>query len=212
MMRSLFALALAAALPLSAQAGELSYSYVELDYARTNVDVFDADLDLDGFGIRGSVELGESFYGFGGYQQGNDEIDGLDLDFDTTQVGFGWRHALSDAADFNAELGWIHQNADLGENIPLPGSGCGCGGGGSFFPNASAEADGYRASIGLRGSLSDNFEGIVKANYTDGSDFEGDFSGTIGAQVKFASIWGVTAEAEFGDGYNTLLLGLRASF
>ena len=187
---------------------------MELDYARTNVDALDEDFELDGFGIRGSVELGESFYLFGGYQQGNEEIAGLDLDVDTTQVGFGWRHALSDAADFNAELGWVHQNADLGENISFPGTPCGCGGGGggTFIPNASAEADGYRASIGLRGSLSENFEGIVKANYTDGSDLEGEFSGTIGAQLKFASIWGVTAEAEFGDGYNTFLLGLRASF
>ena len=210
MMRSLFALALAAALPLSAQASELSDSYVELDYARMNLD---GDVDPTGWGIKGSAKLSQSFYVYGGYQQGNDEIAGVDIDIDTTQVGLGWRHPLSDSADFNAELGWLHQNLDIGENISLPGSPCGCGGGsGGFIPNISGEADGYRASVGLRGALSDNFEGYAKANYTDGSDFDGDFSGTLGAQVKFGPMWGVTAEAEFGDDYNIFLLGVRASF
>ena len=212
MMRSLFALALAAALPLSAQAGELSYSYIELDYAQTNVDVFGTDIDGTGFGIKGSFELSKSFYLYGGHQQGNDEIGGVDLDFDTTQAGLGWRHAIGESADFHAELGWIHQTADLGENIPFPGSGCGCGGGGGFFPNVGAEADGYRASVGLRGAMSDNFEGYIKANYTDGSDYEGDFSGTVGGQVKFGSIWGITAEGEFSGDYTIYMLGLRASF
>jgi hypothetical protein len=209
MKRSLFALALAAALPLSAQARGLEYSFVELDYARMNID---GGIDPAGWGIKGSVEVSKSFYLYGGHQQGNEEISGIDIDLDTTQVGVGWRHPISDSADFNAELGWLHQNLDIGENIPLPGSPCGCGGGGGFIPNVGAEADGYRASIGLRGAMAENFEGYVKANYTDGSDFDGDFSGTLGGQVKFGGMWGVTAEAEFGNDYNTYLLGVRASF
>jgi hypothetical protein len=210
MKRTLFALALAAALPVSAQASELSYSFVELDYARMNID---GDVDPTGWGIKGSAEVSKSFYVFGQYQQGNEEISGIDIDLDTTQVGVGWRHPISDSADFNAELGWIHQAVDIGENIPLPGLPCGCGGSsGGFIPNDGAEADGVRGSVGLRGALSENFEGYAKANYTDGSDFDGDFSGTLGAQVKFAHMWGVTAEVEFGDDYNTFLLGVRANF
>jgi hypothetical protein len=210
MKRTLFALALLAALPMSAQAGELSYSFVELDYGRQNVD--GADIDLDGFGLKGSVELSDSFYLFGAYQQGNDEVYDLDIDFDTTQAGFGWRHAMSAKADFIAELSWIHQTIDIGENIPLPGPPCGCGGGGSFIPNISGEADGGRLGVGVRGLLADNFEGWAKANYTDGSDFDGDFSGTLGGQVKFGGMWGVTAEAELGGDYDVYTIGVRATF
>jgi len=51
---SLLALALAAALPLSAQAADgLSYTYVEADYVNL-------DNDVDGWGLRGSAELGET--------------------------------------------------------------------------------------------------------------------------------------------------------
>ena len=89
MKRSLFALALAAVLPLSAQAGELSYNYVQLDYTRASID--DVDADPDGFTLKGSAALGDRFYLFGSYLKGNDSIDGLDLDYDQTQIGFGFR-------------------------------------------------------------------------------------------------------------------------
>ena len=60
--------------------------------------------------------------------------------------------------------------------------------------------------------LSENFEGWAKANYTDGQDYEGDFSGTLGAQWMFAKMWGVTAEAEVVEDYTQWTLGVRASF
>ena len=188
MKRSLFALALAAALPLSAQARDLDYDFVELDYAHLSVDDqgLGVDLDPNGWGLRGSALMGTSFYFHGAYQQGNDEIYGYDVDFDTTHLGFGWRHAISERADFNAELGYI--------------------------PNFTADAEGLRASAGVRGMLSENFEGWAKASYTDGQDFEGDFSGTLGGQWMFAKMWGVTAEAEVGEDYTQWTVGVRASF
>jgi hypothetical protein len=226
MKRTLFALALAAALPMSAQASELSYSYVELDYGWMNVDDGPLDIDPTGWGIKGSVSVSDSWYLFGGYQQGNDTLDNfvdtdsppdgvaddVDVDMDQTQIGIGWRHAISDRADFDGELSYIHQTVDIGENIPLPAQPCGCSGGPGFIPNSGFDSDGYRLSGGLRGELAKNFEGWVKANWTDGSDFSGDFSGTVGAQVKFGGMWGVTGEAEFGNDANIYTLGVRASF
>src|SRR5688572_28959466 len=148
MKRTLFALALAAALPVSAQARGLEYSFVELDYAHMNVDAGDADIDPSGWGLKGSYEASKSFYVFGGYTGVSDDFEGLDVDVNLTQVGVGWKRAVSDTADFNAELSYIHQSIDIGENIPLPGPPCGCGGGGSFIPNESYEANGYRVKIG----------------------------------------------------------------
>lgn len=182
MKRSLIALALAALLPLSAQADDkLSYSYVEGNYVNV-------DGDADGFGVRGSVAFGESnFYGFGSYSMV--EVDDVNVDIDFTDIGLGYAHSLSDNADLISEIAYV--NADV---------------------DGFGSADGYRASVGLRGSFSDNFEGLVKANFVDGSDVDGDFSGTLGAQYKFTQTWGVTGEVEFGNGGESYLVGVRASF
>ncbi|MBW8310749.1 MAG: hypothetical protein K0M64_01830 [Rhizobium sp.] len=182
MKRSLIALALAALLPLSAQADDkLSYTYVEGGYVNV-------DSDADGFGVRGSFEFGQSnFYGFGSYAQV--EVDNSSVDIDNTEIGLGYAHDLSDNLDLISELAYVNADAD-----------------------GFGDVDGYRASVGVRGSFSDSFEGLLKANYTDGSDFDGDFSGTIGAQYKFTQTWGVTGEVTFGDGGETYLVGLRASF
>lgn len=182
MKRSLIALALAALLPLSAQADDkLSYTYVEGGY-------INLDGDADGFGVRGSFEFGESnFYGFGSYAML--EADDFNIDVDTSEIGLGYAYGISDNADLISEIAY--------QNVDVDGFG---------------SADGYRASVGLRGSFSDNFEGLVKANYLDGDNVDGDFTGTIGAQYKFTQTWGMTGEIEFADGGETYLVGVRASF
>ena len=146
MKRSLLALALVAVLPFAAQADDkLSYTYVEADYVNL-------DGDADGWGLRGSVEFGESgFYGLGGWRTA--EIDGTSVDVDNWELGVGYAH-----------------------------------------------------------DLSTNFEGLAKASYVDGDDYDGDFVGTLGAQYKFTPTWGVVGEAEFADGGELYTVGVRASF
>jgi len=182
MKRSLIALALVALLPLSAQADD-KLSYTYLEGNYVNVDD-----NADGFGVRGSIEFGASnFYGFGSYNMV--ETDAFNIDIDFTDVGLGYAHSISENADLISEIAYV--NADV---------------------DGFGSEDGYRASVGLRGSLSDNFEGLVKANYVDGNNVDGDFSGTLGAQYKFTQTWGATGEVEFANGDQTYLVGLRASF
>jgi Ax21 family sulfation-dependent quorum factor len=185
MKRSLIALALVALLPLSAQADDkLSYTYVEGDYLSTD---FDGGLNGDGFGLRGSYEFGQSgFYAFGGYSQL--DIDDTSISADTVDLGLGYAHSISDSADLIAEIGHTRSDIEI------------------------AKLDGFRTSVGVRGSFTDQLEGSIKANYYDGSDFTGDFSGTVGMQYKFTQTWGVTGEAEFGDNGESYLVGVRASF
>lgn len=180
MKRALFALALAAALPMSAQAAERSYSYIELDYVNV-------DSDADGLGVRGAINFGDSnFYGLAGYN--TVEVDNTNVDVDFYEIGAGYHHTLNDKADFIAEV--AYQNAEV----------------------FGFDVDGYRVSGGFRGNFSDNFEGLAKLNYIDGSDLDGDFSGTLGAQYKFGDVWGLTGEVEFAEGGETYLVGVRASF
>lgn len=182
MKHSLIALALVAMLPLSAQADD------KLSYTYIEGNYVNLDGDADGFGVRGSFEFGQSnFYGFGTWQ--NVEIDNTNIDVDFFDIGFGYAHSISQNADLISELAYIKADAGGGAN-----------------------ADGYRVSVGVRGSFNDKLEGLLKANYTNGSDFDSDFSGTAGLQWKFTQTWGLTGEVTFADGGETYLVGLRASF
>lgn len=184
MKKTLFALALAAALPFAAQAQDkaLSYTWAEADYV-------DLDNGADGWGLRGSYNVGDTgLYVLGGYSWlgFNDGID--DVDVKANELGLGYHHAIADNTDLIGEVAYQNADADV------------------------YRIDGLRTSVGVRSAMTNNFEGFVKANYYDVSDYDGDLSGTLGAQYKFNSMWGVTGEAEFGNGDQAYLVGLRASF
>lgn len=185
MKKSLFALALAVALPLSAQAADkpLSYTYVEGNYQRL-------DHGVDGIGLRGSFNFGDSgFYGLAGYSWlGSDDETFDDDEVKGSEVGLGYHHGLSDKTDLLGEVAY------------------------RSLKNDAYRIDGGRASVGVRSAFSDRIEGIAKVNYYDASDYDGDVTGTVGGQYKFNDTWGATAEAEFGNGDKAWLVGVRASF
>ena len=159
----------------------------KLSYSYVEADYVNLDGDADGYGLRGSFEFGDSgFYGLGGWRTA--EIDGTNIDVDQWELGVGYAHGVSQNLDLISELAY--------DKVEVEGF----------------DADGYRASVGVRGSVSPNFEGIAKASYVDSDDADGDFVGTLGAQYKFTQTWGVVGEAEFADGGELYTVGLRASF
>jgi hypothetical protein len=201
-MKKQIALALALAVaPFAASAGELSYNYVEGSYAHLNIDVDGVgDAHFNGGQLRGSFQVIDQVYLFGGYGKVRNDDAGVDVDFDEAQLGVGFRMPVSDSADFIAELGALRQEIEVGGD--------------------SQKADGGRASVGVRTQAGESLEGWVKASYTDGGDFEGGFSGTVGALFKFNPTWGVLAEIEYGESDDAgldvdmtkFLIGVRASF
>ena len=196
-MKKHLALAVALAIaPFAASADGLDYTYIEGGYANVEIDTGDAlvgEIDFDGFQVRGSAAISESFYLLGGYGNVSNDDYSMDVDFSELQFGLGYRHGLSDRADLVTEVSYLRQEID-------------------FDGFGSEDASGGRVSVGVRGLLADNFEGYVKGSYTDGGDFDGDFSGTLGAQFKFTPTWGVVGEIEAGDDVSKYLVGVRASF
>lgn len=196
MTRYLLPLALLAALPFAASAQTLEYSWVEAGYDRLDPDtdgLITGDPDAHGYYVRGSAAIGPSAYLFGGYETATNDDFGVDIDLDLLQAGYGYHHAMSERADLLAEVSYLRTG------VEIDGFG-------------SEHGEDWRGSVGVRGAFSDNFEGLAKANYTDGDTIDGDFSGTVGAQLKFSPAWGFTAEVEFGEDYSKYLLGLRARF
>ncbi len=194
MKRALLGLALLAILPVSAQAADstspLSYSYIEGSYQ--NSDWYSEN--FDGFGIAGSVAFGNNWYGSASYRSVNNGD--IDLDLDESYVNLGWHHAVSDKADFLAEIGYVNFNADAG--------------------SVDGSSDGYRVAAGFRGMLAPKFEAGIKASYIDISDLDGEFGIGLNAQYHFNDTWGLTLSYDHMDlldeGMDTWGLGVRASF
>jgi hypothetical protein len=197
MKKPLAAALLLACLPFAASARDSlgSFTYVEAGVQRVRVDYGTSGtdpLDFDGAGVRGSIELTDNLYVFGSYAWARNDDFIFDIDARQAQGGLGYRHTVFDNADLIAELGFQHTELDTD----------------GFQDNLDAA----RVSVGLRGALSDNFEGWVKASYVDGSDYDGEFSGTLGAQFVFNETWGLYGELEAGDLTSQYMLGVRASF
>jgi Ax21 family sulfation-dependent quorum factor len=197
MKKPLAAALLLACLPFAASARDSlgSFTYVEGGVQRVSVDFGTPGsdkLDFDGAGVRGSIELSDNFYVYGGYAWARNSDLIVDIDARQTQAGLGYRHSVFDNADLIAEAGFQHTQLDAN--------------------GVRDNLDAARVSVGLRGALSNNFEGWVKASYVDGSDYDGEFSGTLGAQFIINETWGVVGEIEAGDLTSQYLIGIRASF
>ena len=82
--------------------------------------------------------------------------------------------------------------------------------GGVRFPSLSA--DGYSVEVGVNSALTNRLTGYALAGYEDGDDYDGDFYGRLGAQVKFNPNWSASADVKFADGVTQWFVGPRYSW
>lgn len=205
-MKKQLALALALALPFAASSAELSYTYVEGGYNKLHVDDEDLiDREADGAFVRGSFALGGSLYLHGGIARASqdfriDRFTRIELDVTVSEFGIGYHQSMSDRVDFIAELAYVREELDLRmDTFSAP-------------VRDNASFTGGRGSLGVRGMMNDNLEGVLKVGYLDGGDFDGTFAGTAGLQYRFNPTWGITGEVEIIENTSRYLVGVRASF
>lgn len=205
MKKSLLLAALLAPAAFAANAGDMSYTWVEGGYAKLHID--DSFLDNpegDGGYIRGSYQLSSQAYVFGGYARASESFTGgttrLDVDIDQAELGFGFRMDTSDNLDFTADIALVR----LGADADLSDS--------NIRVSASDHTNAGKVSVGLRGTPSPRTEAWIKGGYLDGSDLDGEFVGTLGGQFKFNPTWSLVGEVEVIGDYTRYLAGVRASF
>ena len=169
-----------------------SNTWIEGDYVMR-----DGDGDADGHGLRGSFAFGDSgLYGLAGYSRL--DVDGGPGKLDGWELGLGYAHALGERSQLFGEAAYLED--EFAGFVTTDGSGI-------------VGVESYRASVGLRSSLGSRFEGLVKANYTDGDGVvDGEFSGTVGGLVKLTPTWGLSGDVTVGEDTNTYRVGLRATF
>lgn len=183
MKKLILAFALLATLPCAAMAGERALNYDYLEAGYAN-----QNSDADGAYLRGSVDFGRSgFYGFGEFARV--EVNHSNFDVNLGEAGVGYHYGLNCHTDLLGELSYDRVDTDFGD------------------------ADGYRASVGVRSALSQRFNGVAKVNYRDYQHTDGDYSLSLGGEFKVNPRWSVVGEVEAGEhDAEQYRLGLRANF
>jgi|GEM_PF-5362993 len=182
-------LALAAALAgvsFGAQAGP-NWNYVEAGFVRLNSD----SLDGDGFGMRGSVAVAESWHLFARFDNGSGDVGRNSFDFNSFSVGAGYNFGINDSTDFVARLAYERAEVEVFRS--------------------SGSADGYSVFAGVRSQLSDNFTLGAGVAFFDG-DEDSSTALQLEAQYAFTPSIAVSLAIEGDDDGQTFFIGPRLNF
>lgn len=187
-------LAVATSFATAHAAEPLSYNYVDGFY---NVVDFGDSIgpisQLDGFGIRGSIELGGGFFAHTGYRNSTRRSITL-RDF---TLGGGYAHYISPSALLYGTLDY--------RNLSASG------------PGSSESTDGLGLSAGVRGLVSPNMELRGGIRYDDfGRDAFGrrtdETFAELGAQFNINRNLGLIGEVQISSDDSQYLAGVRYSF
>jgi hypothetical protein len=179
-----------ALLPFMAQAADLSYSYVDLAYINTDVDHFDES--VDGFALRGSLELTDQVFLFAGYTDQSTSIFGDNLDLQTFRLGAGYAWPIAPSLDVYGKVGYARAEAK--------------------YPGPDFSDDGYSLGVGLRGRAAAQLELEGSIDYTDLSDAGDDTALNLAARWFFTPQFAAGVEGEFSNDADTYGIGLRWNF
>jgi hypothetical protein len=172
-----------------ALAADISYNYGQLGYQwATLEDVLPGlDVDGDGFGFGGSFEVGDSGFIQAGYQQISFDYG---INFDQISAGIGYHAALSQSTDFFAVLSYVKAE------VTVVGAG-------------SASEDGYGATIGVRGMVTEKLELDGTIDYVDlGNGADGTAFGAA-AIYNFTDIFSLALDVGLEEDAVSYGLGVR---
>ena len=102
-------------------AQELNYNYIQGSYGRTDLDAGDYDVDGDGFGLYGSIEVGDIWHVFANFTSSS--LD-RNVDYDQVWIGGGLHTTLAPNASLYLNLAYINVDASSVAG-PLDGDGLG---------------------------------------------------------------------------------------
>jgi hypothetical protein len=107
--------ALAMALPISGQAANFGYSYIDFAIVpEAESDTEFGDFDGDGFQLRGSLAIQENFFALVEIQALEFDLPGNDADFTRWTIGGGGHWPITQSLDFIARGGVMRYEVDVG--------------------------------------------------------------------------------------------------
>lgn len=165
-------------------AGNMDYSYGQVDYVDYDVDLGGASYGVDGFGLTGSFEVTDMLFVAGEYVtlSGDGGFDYTDL-----KLGLGAAWAISDKADVYGVLSYLSNDVEFTDDT------------------------GYELAFGVRSMVTNQVELYGELAYVDiyedtATAFE------IGGRYALTDAFGVVLAFESGDDYDGFKLGARFQF
>lgn len=166
------------------------YSYVELGYVNSEIDIDGFDIDGDGFLLAGSYELTDKFHVFGGYT--DQEFD-FDVGVTSLEIGAGLAWPISSNLDVVSTLSFVKGEIDV------PGEG-------------KFDDDGFGVGVGLRGRALPQLELTGGVKYVDLDESGDNTSFHVGARYFFTSAFSAGVDLGYDDDATVWGLGVRMSF
>lgn len=189
-----------AALPLSAMASNLSYSFLEGGYMKATQEDGNADdYDFDGFTVGASGKISKNLYVFGDYRQlESDTVAGTRINIDAGRIGLGVIFPVNDNLDLTAGGG-----ASFGK-FDYKGSGAG------LTPDDNDDTGYFLQGI-ARAKVLPALE--INGGYRYEKVFdESESTGLVGAVFNITPAFAAIGNYEFGDDLNRYVLGGRFNF
>ena len=181
--------ALAAGIAAPVLAEDMSYTYVQLSYADTEIVDRNLDIDGDGLGISGSFELGEVAFLKAGYRT---QDFGSRIDLDQWNIGVGAHFPIVENLDLVGSISYVDAQVDtrFGD---VDDSGLGLG-------------------VGVRARLAEQFELEGGINYVDLDDSGDETSFVFGGRYYLSQELAFGAGFEVGSDVTTWLVSARVEF
>lgn len=158
-----------------------SFNFVEIGY--TQLDIDGTSAEPDGFEFDYNYLFSDNFYLSADYAK----VDDSGVDLKMTNLGFGYKSDISNNTAFFAQLDW------------------------SKFEIEDFDDDGYKASLGLRSSLTKNLEVTAAYEYLDIDDESNDFY-VLGAAYQMNDKFAIYADYKTESDFDQISLGLRMDF
>ena len=179
------------AMPLAAQAEDMSYSFIDLGYSEANLD---GGPTGDGFSARGSVGFAENFFGFADYLSQDFPAFGVvpSFDIDIYSIGLGGRMEIAESVDLVGKVGYL--KADVSSD------------------GLSGDESGYLVSAGVRARPASQFELEGNVVYRDLGGDADDTAIAVAARYFFTDMFAIGAEYEMSDDQDIWFAGVRLSF
>jgi hypothetical protein len=202
--RNVLTAAVLAGASFTASAGDLSYTWLEGGYVRSDRDALGSG---NGFGVRGSGAITDSLHFYGAYERSDQD----EVDLVNWRAGLGYNLEVNDRVDLIGRVSYEGADYDF-----------------------LGDGNGFGVEVGVRAALNPAFEASAGVRYANldledevvcvavvptppACQFVADEDGGntaffVGGQYKFNPQWGVVAEASFSSHDNRLFVGPRISF
>lgn len=223
---ALLALAVASPAGALAQETDLSYTWLQLDYANLDVDDYGDEGNLlddfdngAGWAVSGSLEFTPNWFGFLSYSETDADASFIDdqnvywssdSDMKKLDAGVGFHTPLNDATDIVAraayrdlDQGSFNFGANDDDVIDRPGD--------AFDDLNEDDSDGFFIDAALRSQLAQQLEGSLGVRYTDVAEVDG--VSLIGNLLyEFTPQLGLNLGVDAGDDLAIWTAGVRFTF